>query len=338
VSTLVATGGTGFVVSNVVLRWLERDPAATCIVIDAAEPDRAAERFFAPVRDRLRFVRADVREPWSWLPPIELAEVSHVVHGATITSSAAAEAPLVLEVNVGGTVAVLNWAHKLPALRRFVYVSSGAVYGDSGTTAGQELVSEEHAVAASTPYATSKVWAEGITDEYRERHGLDAISVRLSTVYGPMDRHTPARTVESIPFTVARTAARGERITVDSLDGRGDWIHARDVAVGLVALLIQPRLQHSVYNVAYGQLVSVGELLRVAATAVPGIECSVVAPERAALRCGRLPGGPAWGAYDTARLRNELGWRPTPLSDAFADYVGWLRDTTPQREEPSREL
>jgi UDP-glucose 4-epimerase len=324
VSTLVATGGTGFVVSNVVLRWLERDPAATCIVLDAAQLDRAAERFFAPVRDRLRFVRADVREPWEWLPPTDLAEVTHVVHGATITSSA--EAPLVLDVNVGGTVAVLNWAQKLPGLRRLVYVSSGAVYGDSGTTVGQELVSEEHAVAPSTPYAASKVSAERIIDDHRERLGLDAISVRLSTVYGPMDRHTPARTVESIPFAVARTAVRGKRITVGSLDGRGDWIHARDVADALVALLIQPRLQHSVYNVAYGQLVSVGELLRVAADAVPGVEFSVVAPERAALRCGRQRGGPAWGAYDIARLRNELGWRPTPLADAFADYVRWVRD------------
>lgn len=329
--TLVATGGTGFVVSNVVLRWLESDPSATCIVVDAAEPDRAAERFFAPVRDRVRFVRADVREPSGWLPPIERAEVTHVVHGATITSSTAAQAPLVHDVNVGGTAAVLKWAQTLPGLRRFVYVSSGAVYGDSGTTAGQELVSEDHAVAPSTPYAASKVSAERIIDDHRARLGLDAISVRLSTVYGPMDRHTPARTVESIPFTVARTAARGERITVDSLDGRGDWIHARDVADALVALLIRPRLQHSVYNIAYGQLVSVGELLRLAADAAPGFEYSIVAPERAALRCGRLRGGPAWGAYDIARIRNELGWRPTPLADAFAAYVGWLKETMTQR-------
>jgi len=330
VSRLLATGGTGFVVSNVVLRWLERDPAATCIVVDAAEPDRAAGWFFAPVHDRLRFVRADVREPWEWLSPTELAEVTHVVHGATITSSTSAEAPLVLDVNVGGTEAVLDWAQKLPALRRLVYVSSGAVYGDAGTTAGQKLVSEEHAVAPSTPYAESKVSAERITDDHRVRLGLDAISVRLSTVYGPMDRHTPARTVESIPFTVARTAVRGERITVDSLDGRGDWIHARDVAEAVVALLTQPRLEHSVYNVAYGQLVSVGELLRIAAGAVPGVEYSVVAPERAAVRCRHWRRGPAWGAYDTARLRNELGWRPTPLADAFADYVGWLSDTMTQ--------
>jgi UDP-glucose 4-epimerase len=330
---LVATGGAGFVVSNVVLRWLERDPAATCVVIDASEPDREAERFFAPVRDRLRCIRADVREPRGWLPSTDLAAVTHVVHGATITSSADTEAPLVLDVNVGGTLAVLDWARTLPALRRFLYVSSGAVYGDSGVAAAQAVVGEEHALAPSTPYAMSKMRAERITDAYRERRGLAAVSVRLSTVYGPMDRHTPTRTVESVPFRIARAAARGERITVDSLDGRGDWIHVRDVADALATLLIQPRLQHSVYNVAYGQLVSVGELLSVAADVVPGVEFSVVAPERATLRCARPRGGPAWGAYDIARLRNELGWQPTTLPDAFAEYVRWLRDAMTEPEE-----
>ena len=176
----MATGGTGFVVSNVVQRWLERDPAVTCIVVDAAEPDRAAEQFFAPVGDRLRFVRGDVRDPSGWLPPSDLAEVTHVVHGATVTSSV--DSRLVVDVNVGGTAAVLNWAQQLPALRRLVYVSSGAVYGDSGTSAGQELVSEEHAVAPSTPYAESKVSAERLIDEHRELVDLDAISVRLSGV------------------------------------------------------------------------------------------------------------------------------------------------------------
>jgi UDP-glucose 4-epimerase len=331
VSTLVATGGTGFVVSNVVRRWLTRHSAATCVVVDASEPDRAAERFFAPVRDRLRFIRADVREPRGWLPPTDLAEVTHVVHGATITSSE--EAPLVLDVNLGGTLAVLNWARKLPALRRFVYVSSGAVYGDSGTTTGHALVSEEHPVAPSTPYAISKVAAEEVTDEYRVRYGLDAISVRLSTVYGAMDRHTPTRAVESIPFAVAQTAARGERITVDSVDVWGDWIHARDVADAVAALLIQPRLRHSVYNVAYGQLVSVGELLRVAADAVAGVGFAVAAPERAGLRCSRPHGGgPAWGAYDISRLRDELGWRPTELAVAFAEYLRWVKDAMRPRE------
>ena len=58
--TLLVTGGTGFVMSVVAREWLDRDPAARAIILDRAGLDAMAERFFAPVRDRLTVVTADM--------------------------------------------------------------------------------------------------------------------------------------------------------------------------------------------------------------------------------------------------------------------------------------
>jgi len=63
--TLLVTGATGFVMSVLGRRWLASDPAARLVVLDAAALDAAAERYFAPVKDRLSVVVADVTQPES---------------------------------------------------------------------------------------------------------------------------------------------------------------------------------------------------------------------------------------------------------------------------------
>src|SRR5215813_13450723 len=136
----VITGGGGFVMANLVRRWLEANPGHQAVVVDAAPLGDAARRYFASVADRLRFVEGDVASPelWTRLP----ADADYVVHGAAVTPHAYTDAegqrrdperedPLrVINVNVIGTVQALNWARNLRQLRRFVYVSTGSVYAD----------------------------------------------------------------------------------------------------------------------------------------------------------------------------------------------------------------
>ena len=54
--TLLVTGATGFVMSVLARHWLETDPAARLVVLDAAPLDAAAQRYFAPVKQRLSVV------------------------------------------------------------------------------------------------------------------------------------------------------------------------------------------------------------------------------------------------------------------------------------------
>ena len=83
--TLLVTGGTGFVMSVVVRQWLDADRAARVVILDSAPPDAAAQRYFAPVMDRLTMVVADVARGESWHEAVRPHAITHVVHGATVT-------------------------------------------------------------------------------------------------------------------------------------------------------------------------------------------------------------------------------------------------------------
>src|SRR5580700_6705673 len=83
--TLLVTGATGFVMSVLGHHWLQSDPAARLVVLDASALDAAAERYFSPVRDRLTVITADVTQSATWQPALASHAVTHIVHGATIT-------------------------------------------------------------------------------------------------------------------------------------------------------------------------------------------------------------------------------------------------------------
>jgi nucleoside-diphosphate-sugar epimerase len=326
--TLLITGGSGFVLSNLARAWLARDPAATCVVLDAAPCDELAQAFFAPVQDRLTFIQADIRQPAAWEGLLSQHVITHVVHGAAVTPSLERErreSRFVLEINLMGTVNLLEWACRQPSVKRFIYVSSGAVYGDSPTAAAEIAIREDAPTDPRKLYAISKLASEQIVRRYGELFGLEVASVRFSSVYGPMDRVTPARSVQSLPYRLAHLALAGDPIRVYGLEGGGDWIHAEDVAAALIGLLCVPALPYGLYNVAYSEFVTLGELLEIMQVIVPGLEYTVSTREQADVAAEPERHGGGWGAYDISRLREVAGWEPRPLREALARYVSWLR-------------
>src|SRR5207302_10300775 len=92
-----------------------------------------------------------------------------------------------------GTVAMLEWARTLPNLKRFIYVSSGAVYKHHGPDRPGEPLPEDGYVMPRRLYGISKLASELITERFGEVFGLSTASVRQSSVYGPMDRVSGSR-------------------------------------------------------------------------------------------------------------------------------------------------
>jgi UDP-glucose 4-epimerase len=335
--TLLVTGGTGFVMSVLGRHWLEAVPEAALVVLNDSAPDGAAEHYFAPYRQRLSVVVADVTQPESWRAALAQHAITHIVHGATITPLSRgtlaearrepeAENPArILDVNLMGTVAMLEWARTLPKLERFIYVSSGAVYKHHGPDRPGEPLPEDGYVMPRRLYGISKLASELITERYGDLFGLPTASVRPSSVYGPMDRVTASRNFRHVPNRIAHMALDGvERVRVNTLAALGDYIHVEDVASAIVSLLRARSLRYSVYNVACGTTATIGDMVNWAAEKVPGFHAEVVPAEQAdILQDPSLRDG-MWGAYDVSRIASETGWKPRPMREAFHAYMDWI--------------
>ena len=335
----VVTGGGGFVMANFVHHWLTEDPSARATLVDASPMDEAARRFFAPFGDRMQFVQGDVVSPATWrqLP----TNTAFVVHGAAVTSRSimdkqgkhqipAKENPFrALEINILGTVQALTFARDLPALERFVYVSTGSVYAEA--VEAQEStpfpLPEDGYIGPHLFYDIGKYSSELVVKRFAELFALPASIVRLTSVFGPMDRVTAVRNVRHVPNYIAHAAVTGKPVTAVSADAVGDYIYAPDVADAIRRLLLVPfaSLRHDTYNLAFGKAITVKDLVALVSRSVPGLRLEIAPPEAAEIKDDGMRRTGRWGAYDISRAEKDLGWKPRPLDQAMADYIAWLR-------------
>ena len=335
--TLLVTGATGFVMSVLARHWLETDPAARIVVLDASPLDAAAERYFAPFTKRLAVVIADVTQPDIWHAALARHEVTHIVHGATITPLSRgtvaearrepeAEHPArIVDVNVMGTVAVLEWARTLTNLKRFIYVSSGAIYKQHGPDRPGEPLPEDGYVMPRRLYGISKLASELISERYGDLFGLPTASVRPSSVYGPMDRVTASRNFRHVPNRIAQMALDGVQcVRVNTLDAVGDYIYVEDVAAAIVSLLRAPHLRYSAYNIACGVTASIRDMVGWVAEKAPGFRAEIVPAEQADIVQDPTLRDGMWGAYDISRISAETGWKPRPMRAALHAYMDWI--------------
>ncbi|NLS04104.1 NAD(P)-dependent oxidoreductase [Rhizobium sp. P32RR-XVIII] len=342
--TLLVTGGTGFVMSVLARAWLDRDPKARVVILDRAGLDAMAERYFAPVRDRLSVITGDICDPSQWADALDSYDIRYIVHGATITPISRgspaeakrqpeAEDPArIVDVNLMGTVHILEWARRQANLKRIVYVSSGAIYRHHGPDWTGEPLPEDGYVAPLTLYGISKFAAEMVVNRYADLFGLSAASVRLASVYGPMDRVTGSRNLRHVPNRVAHMALAGETIRPNSLEPVGDYLSSTDVAEAIIALLFAERLRYRHYNIGSGETSTIGDVIEWAMERAPGLKIEVSPAETAnIIQDVSLKDG-MWGAYDIARIERDTSWRPRSARQSFHDYMDWIIENELQSE------
>lgn len=301
---VLVTGGAGFIGSHMLAALLAR--GASVSVLDDFSTGKRAN---LPADGDLTVTEGDVADPAA--VEAALSGCDAFVHLAAVASvERSVREPLVTHrTNLQGSIQLFDEAAR-QGVRRGLYASSAAVYGDSAALP----LAESEPPRPLTPYAADKLAGEHYLAYYHRGGRLNATAFRFFNVFGP--RQDPSSPYSGVISIFLDRARRGAPLTVfgDGLQTR-DFVYVGDVVNALMAALAvraAPR-EMPVYNVARGERVSLLDLLD-AIGRLDGI-AGPLTVSHAAAREGDIRHSLA----DTARLREALGWEPrTPLLAGLA--------------------
>lgn len=186
---VIITGGAGFIGSHLVDRLLaEGDQRVTVIDnFDPFYPRAVKEANIAAHRnnERFRFIEGDILDDAVLDAAFadKAAIVVHIAAKAGVRPSIAD--PIAYHrVNVTGTLKLLERARH-GGVEHFVLASSSSVYGVDPNVPWKE---KERGIQPISPYAASKLAAEGFAQVYAHLHAMKVTALRFFTVYGPRQR------------------------------------------------------------------------------------------------------------------------------------------------------
>jgi len=328
VSTLVITGGAGFIGSNLVHCALDHT-ADRLVIVDKLTYAGSLLNLERPLSDpRVTFVQADIADRDTMARVFAEHRPSAVINLAAETHvdrSIDSPHPFI-DTNVVGTFTLLESARAYAgsldaparAAFRFLHVSTDEVYGTLGAAG---LFSEETPYAPNSPYAASKASADHLVRAYFHTYGLPVLITNCSNNYGPFQ--FPEKL---IPLMILN-AIDGRALPIYGDGGHvRDWLHVEDHCAGILLVLAKGRAGEK-YNVGGGN-----ERTNLA---IVDLICDVLdelAPKAASHRTLKTfvpdrPGHDRRYAIDATKIRRELGWAPrrtleTGLGDTIRWYLG----------------
>ncbi|MBI4525996.1 MAG: NAD(P)-dependent oxidoreductase [Deltaproteobacteria bacterium] len=245
--------------------------------------------------------------------------VTAIVHAAARSEKGNTSLYQAMDVNVTGTINVLEAAWRA-GIGRVLFISSEAVY--QGTKQSEPFKEEEKLFITSDRFVPgTKKAGEILCLMYSQEHSMEAISIRLTRVYGPLYKG-----IRNLPGHMLEKAAKGIPIDLGNYDPHEahDFIYAKDAARALAILLKAPELRHRIYNVGVGKLTRIGEFADAIRELLPEVE----------VHLGDAP-GPLTSTktpmdinacVDISRLCEETGFAPEydPVR-AVEHYVEWAK-------------
>jgi nucleoside-diphosphate-sugar epimerase len=321
------TGGIGWVPSHIVKAIAAAGEQV--ISYDLMEPDTLFDELLGEHRSLVTIEHGDVTDSARLFEVARKHSIDAIIHAAAITprrDRERREPARIVDVNLGGTINALDAARALPNFRRFVYISSGAALGN---VAHLPEVNEETPSRAVSLYGITKHTSERVLSRHRELFELDAVSVRLANVYGPMERITPGYVGATELREMLRIHFEGQQVRINSLEGPWlDWTYVSDIADGIRRAWQKPSLAHDLYTLTCGKLYSMGDVLREFERNLPGFRYERVDRDQANYLVSGDVGGTA---PSNERYREEFGWTPdTSFTDGMSRYLSWIQHHGPQ--------
>lgn len=287
---VLVTGGAGFIASHVVDTLIEH--GYQVVVVDDLSTGRRSN-----LNPAATFYQLDIRDP-KLLEVFEAERPDFVDHHAAQMDvrKSVADPQFDADVNVRGSINVLECARRT-GVKKVVYISTGgAVYGEPEYLP----VDEKHPINPICPYGASKHTVEHYLYMYKVLYGLEYTVLRYPNVYGPrQDPHGEAGVVAIFTGLMMR----GQPVTIHG-DGEQtrDFTFVGDCAYANLLALQNPKAT-GIYNVGMNEPTSINQIF----DTLKDVTAYPLVASHGPAKLGET----RYIYLDSTRLRTELGWTPT---------------------------
>jgi len=330
----VVTGAAGFIGSNLVESLLQLEQAVVGVDnFSLGKPHNLSAlraQVSAGQSARFTFIEGDIRDPG--VCRRACAGADFVLHQAALGSvPRSIEEPLAYhESNVSGHLNMLLAARDA-GVRRFVYASSSAVYGDHPALPKRE----DEIGRCLSPYAVNKRMGELYADVMARNYGLETVGLRYFNVFGP--RQDPEGAYAAVIPKWIAAMLLGEPIYVNGTgETSRDFCYIRNVVQAnfLAAATVDPPAVNEVYNVAVNRRTTLNELFVLLRDrlAVAQPRLAAIQPVYREFR----PGDVLHSQADISKAERLLGYRPDySIEQGLDEALPWYRKQTakPTRSE-----
>jgi UDP-N-acetylglucosamine 4-epimerase len=315
-SSVLVTGGAGFIGSNLIEVLLQQNNKVVCLDNFSTGKKENIAPFFED--ENFTFIEGDIRDLDTCYKAVDGIEI--VLHQAALGSvPRSIEDPLLTNsVNIDGFLNMLV-AAKDAKVERFVYAASSSTYGDHPDLPKVE----ENIGNPLSPYAVTKLVNELYADVFYKTYGLETIGLRYFNVFGP--RQDPEGAYAAVIPKFVKALINNESPVIN-----GDGSHSRDFTYidnviqinQLAATTNNPEAVNQVFNVAYGENTTLMQLVDQLKRSIEKYkpEVAVIEPVFGPERAGDVKHSLA----SIEKSKNLLGYKPQiGIAEGLDKAVEW---------------
>lgn len=307
-ATALVTGGAGFIGSHLVDRLAQRG-YSVCVIDDFSNGEiRNLSSHLG--KKNFKLIKGSVTHPTTLRAA--MSGVNLVFHLAAIVSVARSltEPKLVGDVNVGGTLAVLEEARRRD-VKKIAFASSAAIYGDGA----RPPLDESCSPVPLSPYGATKVAGEAYCRAFSRSYGIETVSLRYFNVYG--SRRSPgAYSGVMMQFADAVVRSRPMVIFGDGSQCR-DFVNVDDVVTATMLAAEKEGTTGEAFNVGTGTKTTILQLANAFLSMTSTKKTKVVFADP---RAGDIK--QSWA--NIGRAKRILGYRPrVRLEEGLKSFMSW---------------
>lgn len=315
-TTIIITGGAGFIGSNFIFYMLKAHPDYRLICLDkltyAGNLSTLKKIINAP---NFRFVKADICDCEAVYKLFNEEHPDMVVNFAAEShvDRSIDNPEIFLETNIIGTAVLMDACRKY-GIKRYHQVSTDEVYGDLPLDRPDLFFTEETPLHTSSPYSSSKAGADLLVLAYYRTYGLPVSISRCSNNYGPY--HFPEKL---IPLMIINALGDKELPVYGAGVNVRDWLYVEDHCKA-IDLIIHKGKVGEVYNVG-------GHNEKRNIDIVKLICKELGKPESLIKHVTDRKGHDMRYAIDPTKIHEELGWLPeTKFENGIKKTIQWYLD------------